>query len=73
LGAVKSTLITRAFDSPDAETENTSPSWHLLALLSAQARNGYSNRGSVVLLRERHARAPSQDLVALLRDLTDPS
>jgi len=71
LGAVKSPLITRAWDPPDAETEElvviSSPFFpHKLA-------NGYSNpAGSVVnSLNGTHVRSLSH-LVALLRDLKDP-
>jgi S1-C subfamily serine protease len=71
LGAVKSPLITRAFDTPDAETQElvviSSPFFpHKLA-------NGYSNpAGSVVYsINGTHVRSLSH-LVALLRDLKDP-
>ncbi|HME39776.1 MAG TPA: trypsin-like peptidase domain-containing protein [Steroidobacteraceae bacterium] len=71
LGAVKSPLITRAFDTPDAETEElvviSSPFFpHKLA-------NGYSNpAGSVVAsVNGTHVRS-LKHLVALLRDLKDP-
>ena len=71
LGAVKSPLITRAFDPPDAETEElvviSSPFFpHKLA-------NGYSNpAGSVVnSINGTHVRS-LKHLVALLRDLKDP-
>jgi S1-C subfamily serine protease len=71
LGAVKSPLITRALDPPDAETEElvvvSSPFFpHKLA-------NGYSNpTGSVVYsINGTHVRS-LQHLVALLRDLKDP-
>src|SRR5229473_773469 len=71
LGAVKSPLITRAMDPPDAETEElvviSSPFFpHKLA-------NGYSNpAGSVVYsLNGTHVRSLNH-LVALLRDLKDP-
>jgi S1-C subfamily serine protease len=71
LGAVKSPLITRALDPPDAETEElvviSSPFFpHKLA-------NGYSNaQGSVVKsVNGTHVRS-LKHLVALLRDLTDP-
>jgi len=71
LGAVKSPLITRAWDPPDAETEElvvvSSPFFpHKLA-------NGYSNpAGSVVnSVNGTHVRSLSH-LVALLRDLKDP-
>jgi hypothetical protein len=71
LGAVKSPLITRAFDPPDAETEElvviSSPFFpHKLA-------NGYSNpAGSVVKsVNGTHVRS-LKHLVALLRDLKDP-
>ena len=71
LGAVKSPLITRAWDPPDAETEQlvvvSSPFFpHKLA-------NGYSNpAGSVVnSVNGTHVRSLSH-LVALLRDLKDP-
>ena len=71
LGAVKSPLITRGFDPPDAETEElvviSSPFFpHKLA-------NGYSNpAGSVVYsINGTHVRS-LEHLVALLRDLKDP-
>ncbi|HXA34832.1 MAG TPA: trypsin-like peptidase domain-containing protein [Steroidobacteraceae bacterium] len=71
LGAVKSPLITRALDPPDAETEEfvviSSPFFpHKLA-------NGYSNpAGSVVgSINGTHVRS-LKHLVALLRDLRDP-
>src|SRR5277367_5056208 len=71
LGAVKSPLITRAFDAPDADTEElvvvSSPFFpHKLA-------NGYSNpAGSVVSsVNGTHIRS-LKHLVALLRDLKDP-
>jgi len=71
LGAVKSPLITRALDPPDAETEElvviSSPFFpHKLA-------NGYSNpAGSVVYsINGTHVRSLAH-LVALLRDLKDP-
>src|SRR5271168_4265066 len=71
LGAVKSPLITRAMDPPDAETEElvviSSPFFpHKLA-------NGYSNpAGSVVYsINGTHVRS-LKHLVALLRDLKDP-
>jgi S1-C subfamily serine protease len=71
LGAVKSPLITRALDPPDAETEElvviSSPFFpHKLA-------NGYSNpAGSVVYsVNGTHVRS-LHHLVALLRDLKDP-
>ena len=71
LGAVKSPLITRALDPPDAETEEfvvvSSPFFpHKLA-------NGYSNpAGSVVnSINGTHVRS-LKHLVALLRDLKDP-
>jgi S1-C subfamily serine protease len=71
LGAVKSPLITRALDTPDAETEElvvvSSPFFpHKLA-------NGYSNpAGSVVYsVNGTHVRS-LKHLVALLRDLKDP-
>ena len=71
LGAVKSPLITRAWDPPDADTEElvvvSSPFFpHKLA-------NGYSNpAGSVVnSVNGTHVRSLSH-LVALLRDLKDP-
>src|ERR1700680_4565722 len=71
LGAVKSPLITRALDPPDAETEEfvviSSPFFpHKLA-------NGYSNpAGSVVYsVNGTHVRS-LKHLVALLRDLKDP-
>ncbi len=71
LGAVKSPLITRALDPPDAETEEfvviSSPFFpHRLA-------NGYSNpAGSVVYsINGTHIRS-LKHLVAVLRDLKDP-
>src|ERR1700674_5619613 len=71
LGAVKSPLITRALDPPDADTEElvvvSSPFFpHKLA-------NGYSNpAGSVVYsVNGTHVRS-LHHLVALLRDLKDP-
>jgi hypothetical protein len=71
LGAVKSPLITRALDPPDAETEElvviSSPFFpHKLA-------NGYSNpAGSVVYsINGTHVHS-LKHLVALLRDLKDP-
>jgi S1-C subfamily serine protease len=71
LGAVKSPLITRALDPPDADTEElvviSSPFFpHKLA-------NGYSNpAGSVVYsINGTHVRS-LKHLVALLRDLKDP-
>src|ERR1700681_4556113 len=71
LGAVKSPLVTRALDTPDAETEElvviSSPFFpHKLA-------NGYSNpAGSVVYsINGTHVRS-LEHLVALLRDLNDP-
>jgi S1-C subfamily serine protease len=71
LGAVKSPLITRALDAPDAETEEfvviSSPFFpHKLA-------NGYSNpAGSVVYsINGTHVRS-LKHLVAVLRDLKDP-
>jgi S1-C subfamily serine protease len=71
LGAVKSPLITRALDPPDAETEElvviSSPFFpHKLA-------NGYSNpAGSVVYsINGTHVRS-LKHMVALLRDLKDP-
>jgi S1-C subfamily serine protease len=71
LGAVKSPLITRALDPPDAENEQlvvvSSPFFpHKLA-------NGYSNpTGSVVYsINGTHVRS-LKHLVALLRDLKDP-
>jgi S1-C subfamily serine protease len=71
LGAVKSPLITRALDAPDADTEElvvvSSPFFpHKLA-------NGYSNpAGSVVYsINGTHVRS-LKHLVALLRDLKDP-
>jgi len=71
LGAVKSPLITRAFDPPDAETEElvviSSP------FLPHKLANGYSNpAGSVVRsINGTHVRS-LKHLVALLRDLKDP-
>jgi hypothetical protein len=71
LGAVKSPLITRAFDPPDADTEElvviSSPFFpHKLA-------NGYSNpAGSVVsAVNGTHIKS-LKHLVTLLRDLKDP-
>ena len=71
LGAVKSPLITRALDPPDAETDEfvviSSPFFpHRLA-------NGYSNpAGSVVYsINGTHVRS-LKHLVAVLRDLKDP-
>ena len=71
LGAVKSPLVTRALDPPDAETEElvviSSPFFpHKLA-------NGYSNpAGSVVYsINGTHVRS-LKHLVAVLRDLKDP-
>jgi S1-C subfamily serine protease len=71
LGAVKSPLITRALDAPDADTEElvviSSPFFpHKLA-------NGYSNpAGSVVYsINGTHVRS-LKHLVAVLRDLKDP-
>ncbi len=71
LGAVKSPLITRALDPPDADTEElvviSSPFFpHKLA-------NGYSSpAGSVVYsVNGTHVRS-LKHLVALLRDLKDP-
>jgi hypothetical protein len=71
LGAVKSPLITRALDPPDADTEElvviSSPFFpHKLA-------NGYSNpAGSVVYsINGTHVHS-LKHLVALLRDLKDP-
>jgi S1-C subfamily serine protease len=71
LGAVKSPLVTRAFDPPDAETEElvivSSPFFpHKLA-------NGYSNpAGSVVYSINGTHLHSLKHLVALLRDLKDP-
>ena len=71
LGFVKSPLVTRALDPPDAELEElvvvSSPFFpHKLA-------NGYSNpAGSVVYsINGTHIRSLRQ-MVALLRDLKDP-
>jgi S1-C subfamily serine protease len=71
LGAVKSPLISRAFDPPDAETEE-------LVVISSpffphKLSNGYSNpAGSVVYsVNGTHPRS-LKHLVALLRDLKDP-
>jgi S1-C subfamily serine protease len=71
LGAVKSPLVTRALDPPDADTEElvviSSPFFpHKLA-------NGYSSAaGSVVQsINGTHVRS-LKHLVALLRDLKDP-
>ena len=71
LGAVKSPLITRALDPPDAETEElvviSSPFFpHKLA-------NGYSNpAGSVIdSINGTHVKS-LKHLVAVLRDLKDP-
>jgi S1-C subfamily serine protease len=71
LGAVKSPLITRAFDPPDAETEElvviSSPFFpHKLA-------NGYSNPAGSVVKSVNGTHVHSlKHLVALLRDLKDP-
>ena len=71
LGAVKSPLITRALDTPDAETEElvviSSPFFpHKLA-------NGYSNPAGSVVYSVNGTRVHSlKHLVALLRDLKDP-
>jgi S1-C subfamily serine protease len=71
LGAVKSPLITRAFDAPDADTEElvviSSPFFpHKLA-------NGYSNPAGSVVYSVNGTRLRSlKHLVALLRDLKDP-
>jgi S1-C subfamily serine protease len=71
LGAVKSPLITRALDPPDAETEE-------LVVISSpffphKLVNGYSNpAGSVVYsVNGTHVRS-LKHLVAILRDLKDP-
>ena len=71
LGAVKSPLVTRAFDPPDADTEE-------LVVISSpffphKLSNGYSNpAGSVVYsVNGIHPRS-LKHLVALLRDLKDP-
>ncbi len=71
LGAVKSPLITRALDAPDADTEElvvvSSPFFpHKLA-------NGYSNPAGSVVYSVNGTRIRSlKHLVALLRDLKDP-
>jgi S1-C subfamily serine protease len=71
LSALKSPLITRAFDAPDADTEElvviSSPFFpHKLA-------NGYSNPAGSVLssVNGTHVRS-LKHLVAALRDLKDP-
>jgi S1-C subfamily serine protease len=71
LGAVKSPLVTRAFDPPDADTEE-------LVVISSpffphKLSNGYSNpAGSVVYsVNGVHPRS-LKHLVAILRDLKDP-
>jgi S1-C subfamily serine protease len=71
LGAVKSPLVTRAFDAPDADTEE-------LVVISSpffphKLSNGYSNpAGSVVYsVNGMHPRS-LKHLVAILRDLKDP-
>jgi hypothetical protein len=71
LGAVKSPLITRAFDPPDGNTEE-------LVVISSpffphKLSNGYSNpAGSVVYsVNGVHPRS-LKHLVAILRDLKDP-
>jgi S1-C subfamily serine protease len=71
LGAVKSPLVTRAFDPPDADSEE-------LVVISSpffphKLSNGYSNpAGSVVRsVNGTHVRSLKQ-LVTLLRDLKDP-
>src|ERR1700728_4127560 len=71
LGAVKSPLIARAFDPPDANTEE-------LVVISSpffphKLSNGYSNpAGSVVYsVNGVHPRS-LKHLVAILRDLKDP-
>ena len=71
LGAVKSPLITRALDTPDADTEE-------LVVISSpffphKLSNGYSNpAGSVVYsINGTHIRS-LKHMVALLRDLKDP-
>jgi S1-C subfamily serine protease len=71
LGAVKSPLVTRALDPPDAETEElvviSSPFFpHKLA-------NGYSSAAGAVVdsINGTHVHS-LKHLVALLRDLTDP-
>jgi S1-C subfamily serine protease len=71
LGAVKSPLITRAFDAPDAETQElvviSSPFFpHKLA-------NGYSNPAGSVVYSINGVHVHSlKHLVALLRDSKDP-
>jgi S1-C subfamily serine protease len=71
LGAAKSPLITRAFDPPDAETEE-------LVLISSpffphRLSNGYSNpAGSVVSSVNGVHPHSLKHLVAILRDLKDP-
>jgi S1-C subfamily serine protease len=71
LGAVKSPLVTRAFDPPDADSEE-------LVVISSpffphKLSNGYSNpAGSVVRsVNGTHVRS-LKHLVTLLRDLKDP-
>ena len=71
LGAVKSPLITRAFDPPDAETDE-------LVVISSpffphKLSNGYSNPAGSVVYSINGTRVRSlKQLVALLRDLKDP-
>ena len=71
LGFLKSPLVTRAFDAPDAELEElvviSSPFFpHKLA-------NGYSNPAGSVVYSINGTRIRSlRQLVALLRDLKDP-
>jgi hypothetical protein len=71
LGAVKSPLVTRALDPPDAETQElvviSSPFFpHKLA-------NGYSSAAGAVVNSINGTHVHSlKHLVAVLRDLTDP-
>jgi S1-C subfamily serine protease len=71
LGAVKSPLITRALDPPDAETEE-------LVVISSpffphKLVNGYSNPAGSVVYSVNGTRVRSlKHLVAVLRDLKDP-
>ena len=71
LGAVKSPLITRGFDPPDAETEE-------LVVISSpffphKLSTGYSNPAGSVVYAVNGTRIKSlAHLVAVLRDLKDP-
>jgi len=71
LGAVKSPLITRALDTPDADTEE-------LVVISSpffphKLSNGYSNPAGSVVYSVNGTRVRSlKHMVALLRDLKDP-